>query len=140
VVDVDVHHAILLLEKLKNAKDAARNEEKTGGLTISRSCVPFAEAWVRQARSVGGNRDEKLDWDADHLMHQFLIVIQKHHIRNISRRENAMVARDSYILETSRRRQKIFMKLRYDLRSDPIKVKDGTLVNWLFLEISVVNH
>jgi hypothetical protein len=35
VVDVDVHHAIVPLEKLKDAKDAARDGAETAGLARS---------------------------------------------------------------------------------------------------------
>jgi hypothetical protein len=41
--------------------------------------------------SAGGNRDDEGDPNIDHLRPQFLIVIQKHYIKNISRIESAAV-------------------------------------------------
>jgi hypothetical protein len=62
--------------------------------------------------SPGRDRSEEGDRDADHLILQFLIVIQKRHIKNISRREGALVGRDYCVVEENERTQETIMKLR----------------------------
>jgi hypothetical protein len=43
--------------------------------------------------SAGGNRGQEGGREAGHSMLQFLIVIQKHKIKNISRRDGVMTGR-----------------------------------------------
>jgi hypothetical protein len=93
-----------------------RQEEWTDvvgvGGDFNSAFVLFAEEGVHQEGSVGGDSSEKGDRDAGHLMLQFLIVIQKQYIGNISRRKGAMITRNDEIREKNRKAQKLFMKLR----------------------------
>jgi hypothetical protein len=91
--------------------------------------VLFAQGWVPQEQSLGGNRGRKVDRDAGHLMPQFLIVIQKQYLGNLSIRKDSVVARSGKILEKNKRTQRIFMKLRQDLRSGSSKVRNDFQTN-----------
>jgi hypothetical protein len=75
----------------------------------------------KRMSSPGGDGGDEGGWGANHFRSQFRIVIQKHCIENISRREGAAVGR-YVIIEEKRSIQKI-MKLRLDFRSGPSKFK-----------------
>jgi hypothetical protein len=65
---------------------------------------------------------EEGDRDASHLRPQFMIVMKKHDIGNISRTEGRLIARLWPIVGNNRRIQKIMMKLKWNLCSGPSKV------------------
>jgi hypothetical protein len=72
---------------------------------------------------------ENEDREAGYLRLQFVIVIQKHDIGNISRRERRLVATKWQIVGDKRRIQKVIIKLKEDLRSDPRLVQNGALIS-----------
>jgi hypothetical protein len=55
---------------------------------------------------------ERGDQDVVDLQPQIAIVVKKHEIVNISRKEGRLVARDQEIVENNRKRQKIIMELK----------------------------
>jgi hypothetical protein len=50
--------------------------------------------------------------DVNHLIHQFLIVIQKHSIENISRTEGVLVGRNEQVVEENGLTKTIMIKWR----------------------------
>jgi hypothetical protein len=73
----------------------------------------------------GGDRSEKGGRDASRLILQFLVVIQKNSIEDISRTHAAMSGRNSSIVEDNGITQKIMIKIRSDLRSCSSKVTNS---------------
>jgi hypothetical protein len=51
--------------------------------------------------SAGGDRGEKEGKDAGHLIHQFLIVIQRYSIDGISRTDSVMIGKNEWIGENN---------------------------------------